>query len=134
MSEPSREQTADSTAAASANGFSKLPEDEVRRLLSLRHHDPHSILGAHPTSDGVIVRANRPGARKVFLIIDGKEKHEMRPRPEEGLFEISVNDRRDVFHYQLELDYGNNRVFTVRSPYAFLPTLGELDRGWSSSC
>ena len=33
-----------------------------RRLLALRHLDPHSILGAHLEPDGVVVRAFRPDA------------------------------------------------------------------------
>lgn len=108
-------------------GISELPQDELRRLLSLRHHDPHSILGAHPTSRGVIVRAYRPGAREVFLLIDGEAKRRMKPRPENGLFETLVDDRREVFPYRLEVHYAENNVFTIRPPYGFLPTLGDLD-------
>jgi 1,4-alpha-glucan branching enzyme len=109
------------------NGFSELPEDELRRLLSLRHHDPHSILGAHRTPRGVVVRAYRPDARRVMLIVDGEPKREMRLRSEPGFFEVLVDNRTAVFPYQLEVDYGEGNILTVYPPYAFLPTLGELD-------
>ncbi len=36
--------------------ISDIPAAELKRLLDLRHQNPHSILGAHPTDRGVIVR------------------------------------------------------------------------------
>ena len=42
--------------------ISGVAREEITRLLALRHQDPHSILGAHPTDRGVIVRAYRPDA------------------------------------------------------------------------
>ncbi|HLI79263.1 MAG TPA: hypothetical protein VKV03_04735, partial [Candidatus Binataceae bacterium] len=63
---------------AASDTFSKIPKDELSRLLALRHHDPHSILGAHPTPAGVIVRAFRPGAERVNLLVDGEPPREMR--------------------------------------------------------
>src|SRR5215210_6806975 len=65
---------------------------ELNRLLSFKHADPHSILGIHPHAMGVIVRAYRPDAERVELLI-GRE----RPRPmvkshSTGLFELFVAD------------------------------------------
>jgi len=80
---------------------SNIPAEQLKGLLALRHHDPHSILGAHPTAGGVIVRAYRPDARKVFLIVEGEPPREMLMRPEPGLFEILVAGRRQAFPYQL---------------------------------
>ena len=51
---------------------SNIPGEELKRLLQLKHQDPHSILGAHPTGSGVIVRTYRPDAQKIFLIVDGE--------------------------------------------------------------
>ena len=46
----------------------------VRRLLEGRHHDPHSVLGAHPATvdgrAGVLVRAMHPSATRVELLRD----------------------------------------------------------------
>ena len=33
---------------------------EIERLAAGHHHDPHSILGAHPGPHGVVIRALRP--------------------------------------------------------------------------
>ncbi len=120
------QQSSTKSTAASA-GFSLIPKDELIRLLELRHHDPHSILGAHPTARGVIVRAFRPGAESVNLILDGEPPLPMRARPEPGLFEVLVEKKREVFPYRLEVHFPSGHAVTARSAYAFMPTLGELD-------
>jgi 1,4-alpha-glucan branching enzyme len=106
---------------------SSIPAEELNRLLQLTHRDPHSILGAHPTDHGVIVRAYRPDAQRISLLVDGEPPREMTKRPEPGLFEILVSERREVFPYQLEVHYPGDHVATIRQPYSFTPTLGELD-------
>ena len=121
-----RHESATSMTAAS-NGFSKIPKDDLTRLLALRHHDPHSILGAHVTARGVIVRAFRPGAESVNLIADGEPPRPMRARPEPGLFEVVVERKREAFPYRLEVHFPGGGVITTRSAYSFPPTLGELD-------
>ena len=75
------------TTKAPSEALSKISKDDLTRLLALRHHDPHSILGAHVTPRGVIVRAFRPGAESVSLLIEGEPSRPMRARPEPGLFE-----------------------------------------------
>ena len=106
--------------------ISGVAREDITRLLALRHQDPHSILGAHPTDRGVVVRAYRPDAEAVFLLIDDGGRRPM-VRHEPGLFDLLVEDRQDVFKYQLEVHYPDGEVFTFRHPYAFLPTLGDLD-------
>src|SRR5258706_13321557 len=104
---------------------SKIPAEELKRFLELRHPDPHSILGAHPTDHGGIVRAFRPDAQQMFLMVDGEPPREMVKRPEPGLFETLVSERREFFPYQLAVHYPGGLVETIRQPYAFSPTLGE---------
>src|SRR4029077_14876618 len=98
---------------------SNIPAEELNRLLQLRHRDPHSILGAHPTDRGVIVRAYRPDAERISLIVDREAPREMKKRPEPGLFEILVSERREVSPYQIEVHYPGGLVATVRQPYSF---------------
>ncbi len=99
---------------------------DLSRLLALKHNDPHSILGAHPTAAGVMVRALRPDAERVVLLIEDGVQREMQRHPA-GLFDVLIEDRREVFKYLLEVHYPGGRVFKVREPYCFLPTLGDLD-------
>jgi len=114
---------------ASGNGnFSNIPEPDLNRLLDLRHHDPHSILGAHLTDGGAIVRTYRPDAEQVMLIVDNQQPREMHPRPEPGLFEITVPEKGpEIFRHRLEVHYPGDHRVTIRQPYSFPPTLGDLD-------
>ncbi len=114
-------------SVAAGGGFSQIPRKDLQRLLAVRHSDPHSILGAHLTSRGVIVRAYQPGAQSVSLLAEGEAARPMRERPEPGLFEILIEGRGEIFPYRLEVLYPGGETATIRSPYSFLPTLGELD-------
>jgi len=105
---------------------SNLKREEVERLLALVHHDPHSILGIHPDGNRVFIRAFRPGAERVSILIDGEAPIAMTPH-DGGLFEGVVDGRREVFPYRLEIQYPGGAAFTIADAYSFLPTLGELD-------
>jgi 1,4-alpha-glucan branching enzyme len=109
------------------NTFSKIPERDLSRLLRCEHSDPHSILGAHPDQRGVIFRTYRPDAERVVLLVEGDQPTEMRRRPEPGMFEIYREGLRDVPPYRLEVHHPGNYTVTIRSPYSFPPTLGDLD-------
>jgi 1,4-alpha-glucan branching enzyme len=104
----------------------------VDRLVSLQHPDPHEILGAHPQSGGVVVRAFRPGARHVSVIDSGTHSWQMAKVNEAGLFEVLIKDRSEVFPYRLRVHYSEHEAVTIHDPYSFLPTLGDLDQHlWS---
>src|SRR6059036_3648874 len=100
---------------------------DINRLLSLRHSDPHQLLGVHTEGDELTFRAFRPDAESVEIVV-GKT----RPRPmvrtrEAGLFELSISDSGKVPSYKLRVHEPNGEVRTIRDPYSFLPTIGELD-------
>jgi 1,4-alpha-glucan branching enzyme len=100
---------------------------EIERLFALAHPDPHSILGAHPAREGIVVRSYRPDAEGISLIVDGEPARPMSRVDARGLFELVVPDRREVFRYRIEVTYPGERRFTLREPYTFLPTFGDLD-------
>ena len=50
---------------------------EIDRLLAGVHHDPHSVLGAHPGPDGVTVRALRPLAATVAVLLPDGRRFDM---------------------------------------------------------
>jgi 1,4-alpha-glucan branching enzyme len=98
----------------------------LRQLLELRHANPHSLLGAHPTGADTFVRVYRPGAYKVEVVAN-EHRATLRPRigfP--GIFEGRLPSR-SVPDYWLEISYPDGNVFSLKDPYAFLPTLGEHD-------
>jgi 1,4-alpha-glucan branching enzyme len=90
-------------------------------------HDPHSVLGAHPQDGGVVVRAFRPDATSVLVKPEGAQPVELTEADPPGLFEGVVEGAKAPFKYELEVSYPDGRTFTLRDPYAFLPTVGELD-------
>ena len=101
-------------------------ESEIQRIIELRHPSPHDVLGLHLTPSGVVVRAYRPGAERIDLLTDFGARIPMRPL-RDGLFEAYLPDRNRAFGYMLEVHYPNHSTFTLRDPYSFLPTWGELD-------
>jgi 1,4-alpha-glucan branching enzyme len=107
--------------------YPTVSRDEVERLLSLYVSDPHALLGAHPTPRGAVVRAYRPDAARVELLIDGEEAREMVRVNAAGLFELLLEGRSQLFPYRLRTTYPGGDTYAGRDPYAFLPTVGTFD-------
>ncbi|HEY0081627.1 MAG TPA: hypothetical protein VGB61_02460, partial [Pyrinomonadaceae bacterium] len=101
--------------------------EELGRLFSYVHHDPHSVLGAHPTPRGIIVRAYRPEATSVELLFADETPRPFTRTHQAGLFELLVADKAQTFPYRLRVTYPDGNVFTQRDSYQFLPTLGNFD-------
>jgi 1,4-alpha-glucan branching enzyme len=100
---------------------------EVDLLVEGRLADPHHLLGVHPRDGGVVVRAWRPEAATVVARPENAEPVELELRHPAGLFEGFVPDVDAPLSYELEVSYPDGNTFTLRDPYAFAPTLGELD-------
>ncbi len=86
--------------------------------------DPHAVLGAHQADGGVVVRTYRPDAEAVRIQPAGVDAELKDP---EGLWEALLPGAKLPLEYELEIAYPDGNTFTLRDPYAFLPTLGELD-------
>jgi 1,4-alpha-glucan branching enzyme len=99
----------------------------IARIAARDHHDPHSLLGAHPTRGGVVVRAFRPGAERVVAHVDGREPVRLRRVHADGVFAGRVADTVLPLAYELEATYPGGHSVRGRDAYSFAPTLGELD-------
>jgi 1,4-alpha-glucan branching enzyme len=86
--------------------------------------NPHAILGAHEADGGVVVRTYRPDAEAVRVQPAGVEAELKDPA---GLWEALLPGASLPLEYELEVAYPDGNTYTLRDPYAFLPTLGELD-------
>jgi 1,4-alpha-glucan branching enzyme len=86
--------------------------------------NPHAVLGAHTVAEGVVVRAYRPEATSVRVLPFGVE---LRRAGSDGLFEGVVEGASLPLAYELEVAYPDGSSYRLRDPYAYLPTLGELD-------
>jgi 1,4-alpha-glucan branching enzyme len=87
--------------------------------------DPKA-LGAHQENGHVVVRAYRPAADRVVAHLEKGADVELKPAGD-GLFEGIVEDAKLPLRYELEIAYPDGNTFTMRDPYSFEPTLGELD-------
>ncbi|GAB2474595.1 1,4-alpha-glucan-branching protein [Jatrophihabitans fulvus] len=110
--------------------------EELDRLVGGTHHDPHSLLGAHPgakpkakkgakggPAESTVIRTLRPDASSVAVVI-GDERIAMDRVHDGGVFE-AVLDGPET-DYRLEVTYPAG-TYTVDDPYRWLPTLGEMD-------
>ena len=87
--------------------------------------DPHRVLGAHEADDGgVVVRAYRPDAKTV-RVQPGNVEAELKDPA--GLWEALLPKAKLPLAYELEVEYPDGATYTLRDPYSFLPTLGDLD-------
>jgi 1,4-alpha-glucan branching enzyme len=100
---------------------------QLKAFLALKHGDPHTILGAHHFDSGVVFRAFRPDAERVEVLIGVKKSLPLTRTHEAGLFEILIPDLKEIPSYRFKVHYPDGNAFTLRDPYAFLPTVGELD-------
>jgi 1,4-alpha-glucan branching enzyme len=98
---------------------------EVERLVAGELRDPHGLLGRHPAKGGFVHRVWRPEAESVRVVTSGEVVGKLERVHPAGLFEGVVED--PVADYSLEIGYPGGQTYTIRDPYAFLPTLGELD-------
>src|SRR4051794_22865030 len=88
--------------------------------------DPHRLLGAHPDDGGTTFRAWRPGATRVAVRVGGQE-HEAEQVHAGGLWAVHVDGVTPPVAYEYEVRYADGSSWAVKDPYAFLPTIGELD-------
>src|ERR1035438_1196245 len=82
---------------------SELSLDEIEQVVAGHHHDPHSVLGAHPGPDGVVVRALRPMATSVTLLLEDGRRLPME-HVHQGVFAVTLPDEK-VLEYQIATTY-----------------------------
>ena len=108
--------------------------DEIFRIISGQHPNPHDVLGMHEIRENgdkmLAVRAFIPGA-KTITVVDAaskKNKYPMERLHVDGFFEAVITDRQEWFRYRLECsDYEGNSWHSY-DPYGFSPTISEYDR------
>ncbi|MFI6280381.1 1,4-alpha-glucan branching enzyme [Streptomyces sp. NPDC050988] len=100
-----------------------LDRGDRERLLGGAHHEPHSVLGAHPVPGGVVFRVLRPYALSV-TVVTGELRAELQDDGE-GFFS-AVLPLREVPAYRLLVEY-EGTVQETEDAYRFLPTIGEFD-------
>ena len=105
--------------------MTKRRSDAVELLARGELRDPHSLLGAHPTAEETVIRAWRPEAESVEIVVNGLSVGKLEQIHSAGLFEGAVDGV--VTDYLLNVTYPDGNAYMMRDPYSFLPTLGDLD-------
>ena len=100
---------------------------ELDAVARREHADPHRVLGPHPAPDGVIVRVYRPAAEKVSIKPSKGKSVVLEQVHPAGIFEGLIEGASLPLRYKVKVDYGQAGRFELADPYAFAPTLGELD-------
>jgi len=99
---------------------------ELARLVQGEHGDPHHVLGVHKVDDRAVVRAFRPEATAMRVLLREGEPIDMERVHDAGVFVADVGEL-PAAGYELEARYGSADAVTFGDPYRFWPTLGELD-------
>jgi 1,4-alpha-glucan branching enzyme len=105
--------------------------DEIDTILAGHHHDPHAVLGAHPAPHGTVIRALRPLAMSVAVVMPDGTRYPM-AHVHQGVFSVTVPGMQgptaDAGDYRLAVSYAaDGPELVVDDPYRQLPTLGEMD-------
>lgn len=89
------------------------------------HDDPHSWLGMHECSSGILCNTFQPTARAVTLKI-GDKTFEMTATDEAGNFSCLLHDVK-VNEYSFIVTYKDDSVCEIIDPYAFAPLINGED-------
>ena len=98
---------------------------EIDALVAGTHHDPHSLLGGHRGADGITIRALRPLAETVTVVLPGGSRVPM-AHVHQGVFSATVPGTA-VPDYRIAVTYPGAAETISDDPYRHLPTLGEVD-------
>src|SRR6202162_5087083 len=104
-----------------------IPPDELNSFLSGTHSDPFRILGPHRMGDDLAIRAFRPDARKIDIVLDGQEPIQAEKIHRDGFFQASVPNATRDLDYRLRITNWDGSEYTMRDPYQYGPIMGEVD-------
>lgn len=93
------------------------------------HHDPHAVLGAHPSPDATgrthtVIRVRRPLAARVAAVFDDGSRLEL-AHVADGIWE--GRHVGPAVRYRIAAAYGDDPEIVTGDPYRHGPALGELD-------
>ena len=98
--------------------------DDLRRVIEARHHDPFAVLGRHERAETATVRALIPGAREVEI---AEAATSMRRISGTDLFEWQGPADAVPHRYRLRWTDHDGRSTTRHDPYCCGPQIGDLD-------
>jgi 1,4-alpha-glucan branching enzyme len=100
---------------------------ELARLVSGEHGDPHHVLGFHKVDGRTVVRAYRPDATGIEVVLHDGTSLPLDRLHDAGVFVGEVPESAGDDGYRLRVSYPSGDTVEIGDPYRFWPTLGELD-------
>ena len=105
-----------------------LNNSDIDRITSGECSNPHSILGMHKTTDGLLeVRVFCPDVFSVEILASDKTYKMKKVNPEGFYLWTSTTDTIDFFTYELKITKEDGSSWITADPYSFLPQFGEID-------
>lgn len=109
---------------------STLPSEDLYPLIECRHSDPHRILGVRRVKEGgSVVRVFQPEATSVSVLLADGRRLPLTKVHASGIFESCAEGDlpSGPCDYKVEAVFGNGINAVWNDPYAFPPTMGEVD-------
>src|SRR6266700_6847378 len=106
-----------------------LPPDELNSFLAGTHSDPFRILGPHRLKDGLVIRAFRPDAQKIDIVLDRQAKTEIAAEKihRDGFFCATLPEAKRDLDYHFRVTGWDGSELVMRDPYGYGPLMGEID-------
>ncbi len=98
---------------------------EIEALIYSEHDNPHQVLGAHETKDGIMIAAFDPFAKQIGVLRNGKPEVMMDCMDEGGYFACLIPGKT-IPKYELHYIYEEGEKVAY-DPYRFLPQISQED-------
>lgn len=100
---------------------------KIEAIIYSEEENPHEILGAHVTENGVVIQTYQPAAEKVFVVLEKNgNKVEMELADEEGYFAVLLPGKSIPAYTYLLTDKEGNE-WQEGDPYIYAPQITEQD-------
>lgn len=100
---------------------------DIETLVYSEHDNPHSLLGAHLTNDGILINTYMPTAIHVVVkVLDTGEEIPMELVDKEGFFAVLIPGKK-VTDYRYLVTYDNYSLEEIIDPYNFEPVIDAMD-------
>ncbi|MCI7812272.1 MAG: 1,4-alpha-glucan branching protein GlgB [Lachnospiraceae bacterium] len=97
----------------------------IEAVVYSEEDQPHSLLGAHETENGILIQTFIPSAVEVSVKIAGvKEEYPMEVADEAGFFAVLL-PRKTIPEYSYKITYDNGETGEMMDPYVFEPQISE---------
>ncbi len=98
---------------------------DIEAITYAEEDNPHSILGAHVTDEGILIQTFVPTAESVWVVSKGKE-YPMEMEDENGFFAVLLPGKR-IPEYSYRVVFDSGEVMSFQDPYLYEPQISERD-------